>query len=131
MKVKFYKCKVCGNVVLKVVDSGVTPSCCGQPMVEMTPNVHEEKYESHLPVYIQKQTNRFQVCVGNLPHPMEDKHYIQFIFVELRNGGMIRYLTPNCPPVAFFLLEEEPLNIYAYCNVHGLYKKVIGHPVSS
>lgn len=121
MKTKFFYCPKCGNVVIKTVDSGVTPSCCGQAMVELTPNKVEAKTEYHLPVITQLNGCTIKVCVGQEPHPMTQEHSIRFIYVETEHTGQIAYLHPGKPAEATFNLGECPKVVYAYCNLHGLW----------
>jgi len=118
-----YKCDICGNVVL-VLESGVGELvCCGQEMKLMKENSPEkEGKEKHVPV-IEIEENVVKVKVGSNPHPMEDKHFIEFI--ELLKDGKAIYskrLYPGQNPEAEFIVEDA-VNIKAreYCNIHGLW----------
>ncbi|MCQ2056947.1 MAG: desulfoferrodoxin [Bacteroidaceae bacterium] len=123
MSVKFYKCETCGNVAVMVCDSGVRPSCCGESMTELQANLQDEVGEKHLPVETMTSRNVIQVNVGLEEHPMTQEHYIQFIAVETENGLLIRYLKPGDKPEARFSMGfAKAVAIYAYCNVHGLWK---------
>lgn len=120
---KMYKCNVCGNMVLKIKDSGVTPHCCGQEMELMYVQTSDGALEKHVPVCSVGE-KRVYVEVGNILHPMVQEHYIEWILLETSNGFQIKYLYPEqVPRVKFKLCKSETvLNVYAYCNVHGLYK---------
>lgn len=123
MKTKFYLCNVCGNVIVKYVDSGVTPFCCGEQMTELVPQSTETVKEKHLPVLERVDDCTVRVKVGVLPHPMSNEHSIRFIFLETENGGMLRYLNPDGPAEACFCIcKEKPVAVYEYCNIHGLWK---------
>ena len=124
MTTKFFFCATCGNVVVNVADSGVSPFCCGQEMKELVPMTTETMAEKHLPeIHLKEKDNTLLVKVGALPHPMTPDHHIRFIYLETENGGQIRYLDPAKPAEACFCLGKEvPVAVYAYCNIHGLWK---------
>lgn len=124
MATKFYFCPICGNVVMKMVDSGVTPSCCGDEMQELAPKTQEDsdKAESHLPVVIRIDVYHVKVSVGTTLHPALANHHIEFIYVETTRGGQIRYLEPTQEPCATLCCLGTPVAAYAYCNIHGLWK---------
>lgn len=121
MATKFFKCNVCGNVVVKLVDSGVVPFCCGDEMTELKSGSSDGKFEYHLPVVEQIDDCKVKVRVGAEPHPMTDKHYIEFIYLETEHGGQIRYLKPGDKAEAVFVCNEKLLSVYVYCNLHGLW----------
>lgn len=123
METKFFMCSTCGNVVVKAIDSGVDMSCCGKYMMELTPKTTEEGNEKHLPVIECIDNHTFKVKIGAQPHPMDDAHHIVFIYVETNCGGHLKYVKKNGPAeVTFCLGDEKPKAVYAYCNVHGLWK---------
>lgn len=123
MKARFYLCKVCGNVIVKLIDSGVTPVCCGESMVELKPNEKDGPKEKHLPVCTTCQDGTLTVTIGSEAHPMTADHWIQFIVVETKRGAQISYLKPGCKPRAKFLINpcDKLTAVYAYCNIHGLW----------
>jgi len=122
---KFYICEKCGNLVEKVEDSGVSIVCCGAPMKELVPNTVDASGEKHLPVYTYKD-NILEVSVGSVIHPMEEKHYISFIYVETKKGSQRKSLEIGKEPKATFsLVDDEPVNVFAYCNLHGLWKSEV------
>lgn len=122
MATKFFKCNVCGNVVVRLVDSGVVPFCCGDEMTELKPGSSDGKFEYHLPVIEQIDDCTVKVRIGAEPHPMTEQHYISFIYLETENGGQIQYLKPGSRPEAVFKCKGKILTVYAFCNLHELWK---------
>ena len=125
MSVKFYVCERCGNIVEKIKDSGVTPHCCGQKMTELIAGTVEASREKHIPV-VNVSDGVVEVLVGSVLHPMAEEHNISWIYLETDKGGQRRDLKPSEEPRAVFALNgEKPLAVYAYCNLHGLWKTEI------
>ena len=124
MKRKFLLCRRCGNLIEMINDSGVTPICCGIDMEELTANSVEAATEKHIPV-VEVEEGKVKVTVGEVLHPMEEAHYIEWIYLETNKGIKRVNLKPGESPIASFALleEEEVLNAYAYCNLHGLWIK--------
>lgn len=119
---KFYLCNHCKNLVAVVNDSGVNPVCCGEKMQELIPGTVEASVEKHLPV-VAVDGNSVSVSVGAVAHPMADEHYIGWIYLETCCGGQIKYLKPgDAPETTFIVNGQKPLAVYAYCNLHGLWK---------
>ena len=120
--VKFYICEKCGNIVQKIEDSGVSVVCCGQKMTYLEPGVVEASREKHIPV-ITVEENVVKAVVGSVLHPMAEEHHIAWIYLETDKGGQMKHLEFNTDPVITFALEDEkPVAVYAYCNLHGLWK---------
>ena len=123
MATKFYKCAQCGNVIVKTVDSGMPVVCCGQKMEELVPNTVEASGEKHIPAVTVKD-GLVEVNVGSVNHPMESVHWIEWVQLVSDKGSYRKWLNPGeAPNVRFLLQEEKPLAVYAYCNLHGLWKK--------
>ena len=123
MKVlKFYRCNVCGNIAIKLVDSGIPMVCCGQPMIEIVANTTDAAQEKHVPV-VTRNADVVDVKVGSVPHPMTNEHYFQFIVLETEENTYIKELQPNDAPEAKFLLSKDKKikAVYAYCNLHSLW----------
>lgn len=121
MKAKFYICRHCGNIIGMVHSSGVPVVCCGQKMDALVPNTVEASGEKHIPV-ASVQDGVVSVAVGSVAHPMVPEHFIEWIYLETENGGQRKALTPgNAPEVKFWLGDEKPVAVYAYCNLHGLW----------
>jgi superoxide reductase len=124
---KFFTCKHCGNLSGVIRDKGVPMVCCGEKMAELVPNTAEASTEKHLPsVSVKAKTcgcDCLSVQVGSTPHPMEDGHHIAFIYVETERGGQRKGLnTSEGPAAEFCLVDDRPVAVYAYCNLHGLWK---------
>ncbi len=122
MVLKFYRCKKCGKIVAMLKGSPCDTMCCGEAMVELKANTTDAAVEKHVPV-VQKNGNTVEVCVGSVAHPMEEKHYIEWIALETKNGTQIKALNPgDAPKASFALLDgDEIVRAYAYCNLHGLW----------
>lgn len=121
---KFYRCAHCGNFVAMVHDSNVPMMCCGERMKEVVANTNENvALEKHLPV-VNVNGNIVNVKVGSVTHPMEEKHYIEWVMLVTNLGRQRKMLSPNQEPVASFALldGEKVLEVYEYCNLHGLWK---------
>ncbi|MDD6319851.1 MAG: desulfoferrodoxin family protein [Oscillospiraceae bacterium] len=122
---KFYICNHCGNLVTKIQDAGVPLFCCGQKMTELVPNTVEASGEKHLPV-VNVEGNVVHVNVGAVDHPMITEHSILWVYLETEKGGQLKKLNPGEAPHADFALgDEKPVAVYAYCNLHGLWKTSI------
>ena len=123
MEMKFYKCSVCGQIVAIVKETGAPLVCCGQPMKEIIPGTTDAAVEKHVPVYEVKD-NKVVVTVGAVEHPMLDVHYIEWVSIQTKFGNQRKALKPgDAPKVCFALCEgDEVLAVYAYCNLHGLWK---------
>lgn len=124
MEQKFYICGQCGNIITKVKNSGVSVVCCGEEMTELVPGTVDTLSEKHVPVYEVKD-HKVYVKIGEIEHPMIDAHHIEWIFLQTNKGNQFKRLSPNCKPEAVFaILDDEKVEaVYAYCNVHGFWKK--------
>jgi len=119
---KFYICAHCGNLVEMVHDAGVKPFCCGQKMNELVPNTVEASGEKHIPA-VKVEGNIVEVNVGSVDHPMVDVHWIEWVQLVTDQGSQRKYLNPGeAPNVKFLLGDEKAIAVYAYCNLHGLWK---------
>ena len=120
--VKFYICEHCGNVVEKVEDHGVPVMCCGKKMTELVPGTVEASREKHIPVAV-VEGNQVKVSVGSVEHPMAEEHSILWVALETEEGLYRKHLeVGKAPEVVFALADEKPVAVYAYCNLHGLWK---------
>ena len=119
---KFYICEHCGNLVEMVHNAGVPMMCCGQKMKELVPGVVEASHEKHIPV-VKVEGNIVNVAVGSVEHPMSAEHSILWVSLQSDKGVQRKYLEVGKAPVAqFSLVDEKPIAVYAYCNLHGLWK---------
>ena len=120
-KLQVYKCDVCGNMV-EVVHNGVGELvCCGQPMTLQTENTVDAAKEKHVPV-IEKVAGGYKVKVGAVAHPMEEKHYIEWIELIAGNKAYRQFLKPGDAPEAFFATDATQVSAREFCNLHGLWK---------
>lgn len=119
---KFFKCEICGNLV-GMLNNGKTPMvCCGEVMKELVANSVEAAHEKHIPK-VEKRERLVHVEVGSILHPSLPEHHIEFIYLQTSNGGQRKCIEIGNEPKAMFMaLEGEPLEVYAYCNLHGLWK---------
>ena len=122
---KFYICEKCGNVVEMIHASGVNPHCCGQKMSVIEAGVVEASREKHVPE-VELLDGKVKVTVGSVLHPMAEEHSILWVYLETDKGGQRKNLEVGKEPVVYFALDnEKPVAVYAYCNLHGLWKKEI------
>ena len=116
-----YKCNACGNIVEVLHGGGGELVCCGEAMILMVENTVDAAKEKHVPV-IEKVTGGVKVRVGSVAHPMEAKHYIEWIEI-IADGKVLRqYLAPGAAPEATFAVEAKNITAREYCNLHGLWK---------
>lgn len=124
----FYHCPHCGNIAVKTNDSGAPISCCGQPMQPLVPHTAEAGAEKHLPAVsrsckISSQNCSLTARIGTAPHPMADDHHINWICLQTDRGFHLQHLAPGAQPQAEFCCgSAKPLAVYAYCNIHGLWR---------
>ncbi len=125
-KLKFFKCKRCGNVIVKVIDSKMPLSCCGETMMELTPNTSDGAGEKHLPV-VSIDGKEVSVMVSTVLHPSTPEHHIEFIVLQTCHGYQVKCLNPEDTPKATFMLDDgdKAVAAYEYCNLHGLWKTEI------
>ncbi len=120
---RFIVCKKCGNVAGVLNDTGVPMICCGEEMHELVPNTFDASHDKHLPV-VEVNGNTVTASVGKDIHPMIEKHYITWVYLQTEKGGQRRILKPDEEPKAVFEVAEgdKPVAVYEYCNLHGLWK---------
>jgi len=122
MMQKFYTCKRCGNMVGMIHDSGAPLVCCGETMGELKPNTVDASTEKHVPV-VTVAGNKVTVKIGNAPHPMTAEHNIPFVYLKTEHGGQRKNIMPSeKPEVTFSLDNDKALSVFAYCNLHGMWK---------
>ena len=119
---RFFICEHCGNLIGMIHDAGVPMMCCGQKMTQLVPGTVEASVEKHLPV-VAVEGNVVKVSVGAVAHPMTEEHSITWVYLQTDRGGQRKCLAPAAAPVVeFALADEKPVAVYAYCNLHGLWK---------
>lgn len=120
-RLEVYKCQHCGNIIEVMVGGGANIVCCGEEMQLQAENTVDAAKEKHVPV-IEKGNGTITVKVGSVAHPMEEKHYIQWI--ELIADGTVyrQFLQPGQAPEATFCVTAENVTAREYCNLHGHWK---------
>lgn len=118
---QFYRCAHCGNIITKLTDSNVNVECCHEEMKELIPNKTEAAFEKHKPVIVEEDGKKYAV-VGSVVHPMTAEHYIEWIVVDYGDHQTVFHLKPNDEPKVKVCNKCQPIDIYAYCNLHGLWK---------
>ncbi len=116
-----YKCEVCGNIVEVLHTGAGALVCCGKEMKYFKENTTDGAKEKHVPV-IEKTNDGYLVKVGSIAHPMEDKHYIEWIELIADGVSYRKFLKPGEKPEAFFCVKAEKAEAREYCNLHGLWK---------
>lgn len=121
---EFFICNHCGNIAVKTVDAGPSLVCCGEKMVKLEANT--EFNEKHTP-QVTVEGNTVKVVLGQIAHPMTEKHYIQFIYLETQKGGQrVKFNSDDKAEATFALTEgDKVVAAYAYCNLHGLWETIL------
>ncbi len=118
---EIYRCEVCGNII-EILHAGASALvCCGQPMTLLTENTTDAAQEKHVPV-VEKKGDGFLVRVGSVDHPMEEKHYIEWIELVVDGNSYLTFLKPGDKPEAYFAVSGSDVYAREYCNLHGLWK---------
>lgn len=120
-KLEIYKCEMCGNIVEVLHGGAGELVCCGKPMVLLQAKTADQGKEKHVPV-IEKIDGGYKVKVGDVPHPMEDKHYIEWIELLADGKAYRQFLDPGMKPEASFHIKANSVSAREHCNVHGLWK---------
>ena len=121
-RMQVYKCELCGNIVEVLHGGGSDIVCCGENMTYMEENTVDAAKEKHVPV-IERIEGGFKVTVGSVPHPMEEKHYIEWIEVITEDDRVFRkFLSPGMAAEAIFTIDADSIIAREYCNLHGLWK---------
>ena len=119
-ELKFFRCKKCGSMVVKINGKPCDPVCCGEPMEELIAGTTDGAREKHIPD-VKVADGKVFVQVGSVEHPMLDAHYIEWIYLQTKDGGQFKALKPGDAPKAEFC-AADPVAVYEYCNLHGLWK---------
>jgi superoxide reductase len=119
-KLEIYKCNVCGNIVEVLHGGAGELVCCGQPMEKLAAKTADQGKEKHVPV-IEKINGGFRVKVGSVPHPMEEKHYIEWIELLADGKAYREFLAPGAKPEAVFNVKADSVTAREHCNIHGLW----------
>lgn len=120
-RLEVYKCNICGNIVEVLHAGGGELVCCGQPMALLTENTVDAAKEKHVPV-IEKIDGGVKVKVGEVAHPMEEKHSIEWVEIIADGKAYRQFLNPGDAPEAVFMIEADDITARELCNLHGLWK---------
>jgi len=120
-RLQIYKCEICGNIVEVLHEGAGELVCCGQPMALLSEKTEDQGNEKHVPV-IEQTEKGVKVKVGAVAHPMEDKHYIEWIEVITDGRAYRKFLNPGDSPEAEFAINSDEVEAREYCNIHGLWK---------
>jgi len=120
-RLEVYKCEVCGNIVEVLHGGDGELVCCGQPMNRVVENTVDAAKEKHVPV-VEKIEGGVKVKVGDVAHPMEEKHYIEWVEIIADGKSYRQFLNPGEAPEATFNIEADQITAREYCNLHGLWK---------
>ena len=120
-RLQVYKCEICGNIVEVLHEGKGELVCCGQPMKLFIENTVDAAKEKHVPV-VEKTAKGSKVKVGSVAHPMEEKHYIEWIEIIADGKAYREFLKPGDAPEATFDIDAQAVTAREYCNLHGLWK---------
>lgn len=120
-QLEIYKCGLCGNLVEVLHGGDGELVCCGEPMKHLVESTADSSTEKHVPV-IEKIDGGYKVVVGSTLHPMEEKHYIEWIELIADGKAYREFLSPGKAPEAVFMIDAESVTARENCNVHGLWK---------
>ena len=120
-RLEIYKCLACGNVVEVILKGDGELVCCGKPMILQVANTVDASKEKHVP-FIEKTSDGYNVKVGSIPHPMEEKHFITMIELTVDGKTFTQALKPGDAPEAKFCVKGTVVSAREYCNLHGLWK---------
>lgn len=120
-KLQVYKCEVCGNMVEMIHAGEGELVCCGEPMKLIKENSIDAAKEKHVPV-IEKTADGYRIVVGSVLHPMEEKHFIEWIELVADGTAYRKFLSPGEKPEATFCVKAQKVTAREYCNLHGLWK---------
>jgi superoxide reductase len=120
-QLEVYKCEICGNIVEVLHGGAGELVCCGQAMKRFVENTMDAAKEKHVPV-IEKTAAGFKVKVGSVAHPMEEKHWIEWVEVIVGGKAYRQFLKPGEAPEATFDIKADRVTAREYCNLHGLWK---------
>jgi superoxide reductase len=120
-KLEVFKCEICGNIVEVLHGGDGELVCCGQPMILQNENTVDAAKEKHVPV-VENVSGGIKVKVGEVPHPMEEKHYIEWVEIITEGKAYRQFLKPGESPEAIFSGQTGQIVAREYCNIHGLWK---------
>ena len=120
-RLQVFRCEVCGHIVEVIHEGQGQLVCCNKPMKRLVEGTVDAALEKHVPV-VEKTPDGFLVKIGSVPHPMEEKHYIEWIELIADGRAYHHFLQPGDAPEATFKIEADSVTVREYCNLHGLWK---------
>ena len=120
-RLEIYKCEICGNIVEVLHGGAMDMKCCGSTMKLFKENTVDAAKEKHVPA-VEKISGGYKVKVGSVAHPMEEKHYIEWIEIIAGGKAYRQFLNPGQAPEAEFMIDAKDVTVREYCNMHGLWK---------
>ena len=120
-KLEIYRCLLCGNIVEVLHGGDGELVCCGQPMKKLIAKKEDAGKEKHVPV-IEKTDGAIIVKIGSIPHPMEEKHYIEWIEIVADGKAYRQFLKPGDQPQARFNIAGNSVIAREHCTIHGLWE---------
>ncbi len=120
-EIRFYLCKECGNLVVLLNEGAGQMVCCDEPMVLLEAMTYDENDFEHAP-NIERTDQGIRVKVGFIAHPMTEDHYVNWIVAVQGKRYQIQFLDPGEEPEAEFRVSSGPVDVYEFCNRHGLWK---------
>ena len=120
-RLEIYKCETCGNVIEVLHGGAGEMFCCGVSMEQLKENTVDAAKEKHVPV-VEKVQGGYKVKVGSVAHPMEEKHYIEWIELLADGKAYRQFLEPGGSPEAVFPIDATSVRAREHCNLHGVWK---------
>jgi superoxide reductase len=120
-RLQIFRCAICGNIVESIHGGPGELVCCNQPMNLLVENTTDAAQEKHVPV-VERIEGGYKVKVGDVAHPMEEKHFIEWIELIVDGNAYRQFLAPGAVPEAVFLVQGSEISAREYCNLHGLWK---------
>ena len=120
-RLQVYKCATCGNIVEVLTGGAGSLICCGKPMENLTAKTADQGKEKHLPV-VEEFNGGVKVTIGSVPHPMEEKHYIEWIEIITDGKAYRQFLKPGQAPEAVFNVAAGSVKVREHCNMHGMWE---------
>jgi superoxide reductase len=122
-KLQVYKCADCGNMAEILTAGAGSLVCCGKPMQSLAAKTADQGKEKHVPV-IEKFNGGIKVKIGSVPHPMEEKHYIEWIEIVTDGKVYRQFLRPGQAPEAVFNVGTDNVKAREHCNLHGMWEAI-------
>lgn len=120
-RLEVFKCEICGNIVEVLHGGKGQLVCCNEPMKALIENTVDAAKEKHVPV-IESVAEGIKVKVGSVAHPMDEKHFIEWIELIADSALYRQFLAPGQAAEAVFPVKADKATAREFCNLHGLWK---------